>query len=118
MKRGAEAALFDMALIKGYIKIMYVNSASYEIKIMPILYKIALSCRNWTFPEFDRLYSNVLYAINSVYLVRMQKQFMEKDWGDYGEFILFWSNIELLMKRFTRKDGFEYLKQVLNAGLN
>lgn len=118
MMRGPEAVLFDLALIKGYLEIMRRNAAGFEIRILPIVHKLASSYHNWSFSDLDTLFKKVLYAINSVYLVRMQREFMEKEWSNYGEFLLFWGNIELLMKEFSRKDGFDYLKQLLGNGLN
>lgn len=116
--RGSKGVLLDLALIKGYMEIMRRNSVDFSIDIMPILYKLVISYKNWTLQDLDKLFKKVIYAVNSVYLVRMQKEFVEKDWDDYGEFVLFWSNIEFLMKEYSRRDGFDYLKQVLRTGLN
>lgn len=116
--RGSKGVLLDLALIKGYMEIMRRNSADFSIDILPILYKLVISYKNWTLQDLDKLFKKVIYAVNSVYLVRMQKEFVEKGWDDYGEFVLFWSNIEFLMKEYSRRDGFDYLKQVLRTGLN
>lgn len=116
--RGSKGVLLDLALIKGYMEIMRRNSADFSIDILPILYKLVISYKNWTLQDLDKLFKKVIYAVNSVYLVRMQKEFMGKGWDDYGEFVLFWSNVEFLMKEYSRRDGFDYLKQVLRTGLN
>lgn len=116
--RNSKGVLMDLALIKGYVDIMRKNSVDFGIDILPILHKLASSFPDWNLAELERFFRTVIYATNSVYLVKMQKQFMEKDWGDYGEFMLFWSNVELLVKEVSRKDGFDFLKQTLEHGLN
>lgn len=116
--RDSKGLLMDLALIKGYMEIMRRNSADFGIDILPVLHKLVSSYPGWDFPELERFFRAIIYAVNSVYLVRMQKQFVNKDWGDYGEFMLFWNNVELLVKGGERKDGFDFLKQTLEYGLN